>query len=709
MPVRPFVRRASAVAACCAALSSSTVVASDLGEIVVTAPLRAQPVLELPASVTVLGPDVLGAAGAQHLEDVLALVPNLNWSGGSSRPRYLQLRGIGELEQYQGAPNPSVGFLLDDVDFSGLGMVATLFDLERIEVLRGPQGTRYGANALGGLVYARSREPEDTFGAEVQAGFGRFDARSFGASVTGPIAALDSAVRLAVHGYRSDGAYENRFLGRPTNARDERTARLRWRYAPDERLGVDVALLHARLDNGYDAFAIDNSRRTLSDRPGEDSQHATGASVRARWSGWHAGELTVIATHADSDSVHAYDGDWGNARSWAPYVYDFDYRADRDRRTRSLEMRLASPSGAPVGWLVGAYAQRLAETIAETSGGTLGYPPGDPAFDFGFTTSAALASRYRADSLAAFAQLDGEFAPSLAWSAGLRAERRRARYADATVTDGAPAGANSFDPRDSMAGGHASLTWRYAPNRSAYASLARGYKAGGFNLSGALPEARRRFAPESLWNLEVGWKAVLADGRLRIETAAFHMLRDDLQIRTGEQLVPGDPNTFVFYTGNAATGRNSGLEASVRWRATPAVELGLAAGALSTRFRDFAIDGEPVPDREQPHAPAWQAAADAIWRGAGGWHARVEATGTAAFRFDVPPNDTRSRPYVLVHARAGYETPRWSAVAYVRNAFDREYAVRGFFFGNEPPDFPNRLYVQLGAPREWGVQFGYRH
>ena len=89
---------------------------------------------------------------------MLGLVPNLNWSGGTSRPRYFQLRGIGELEQYQGAPNPSVGFLIDDIDFSGVGMPATLFDVEQVEVLRGPQGTRYGANALAGLIKIKTHD-----------------------------------------------------------------------------------------------------------------------------------------------------------------------------------------------------------------------------------------------------------------------------------------------------------------------------------------------------------------------------------------------------------------------------------------------------------------------------------------------------------------------------------------------------------------------
>ena len=125
----------------------------------VTAELRARNLQQLPASATVLDSHTLEIAGVQHFQDVLGLVPNLNWSAGTSRPRYFQLRGIGELEQWQGAPNPSVGFLIDGIDFSGVGMPATLADVERIEVLRGPQGTAYGANALAGLIAVNTRAP----------------------------------------------------------------------------------------------------------------------------------------------------------------------------------------------------------------------------------------------------------------------------------------------------------------------------------------------------------------------------------------------------------------------------------------------------------------------------------------------------------------------------------------------------------------------
>src|SRR5687767_4985846 len=96
-------------------LGSAVLAAEPVEEVVVTATFREQTLQDVPASVTVLDSDMLSDAGRQHFQDVLSLVPNLNWAGGSSRPRYFQVRGIGEREQYEGAPNPSVGFLIDDI------------------------------------------------------------------------------------------------------------------------------------------------------------------------------------------------------------------------------------------------------------------------------------------------------------------------------------------------------------------------------------------------------------------------------------------------------------------------------------------------------------------------------------------------------------------------------------------------------------------
>src|SRR5450631_2967290 len=245
---------------------------AELDEIIVTATLRSTPQIDYAGSATVLDSATLRAAGQQNFEDIVALVPNLNWAGDTSLPRYFQIRGIGELQQYQGAPNPSVGFLVDDIDFSGVGGAATLFDVDQIEVLHGPQGTLYGANALAGLVYVRSAEPASEFGGRVELGGGDYGTRSYGAVLTGPVPALDSAFRLAAQRYTSDGYYTNAYLGRNTNARDELTGRGRWRYQPTDELRVDLSVLRVQLNSGYDEWTIDGSRTTQSDHPGIDAQ-----------------------------------------------------------------------------------------------------------------------------------------------------------------------------------------------------------------------------------------------------------------------------------------------------------------------------------------------------------------------------------------------------------------------------------------------------
>src|ERR1700694_1873957 len=176
-----------------------------LEEIVVTAGLRAGSVAELPQSVTVIDQSTLRGAGVQHLEDVLGLIPDLNWAAGTSRPRFFQLRGIGEVEQYQGAPNPSVGFLIDDIDFSGVGMPATLFDVRQIEVLRGPQGTVYGANALAGLINVRTEDPSPQFSLHGEATIGDYQTRAAGVALSDSVDGGLAGWRLAAQQYRSDG------------------------------------------------------------------------------------------------------------------------------------------------------------------------------------------------------------------------------------------------------------------------------------------------------------------------------------------------------------------------------------------------------------------------------------------------------------------------------------------------------------------------
>src|ERR1700681_774812 len=313
----------------CFLLAPSAVAADDtLDEIVVTAGLRATSGAELPQSVTVLGLDTLRAGRVQHFEDVLGLIPNLSWAAGSSRPRFFQLRGIGEVEQYQGAPNPSVGFLIDDIDFSGVGMPATLFDIRQVEVLLGPQGTVYGANALAGLISVRTEDPTPEFSLHGEATIGDYRTRAAGVAVSDSVDGGRAGWRVAAQQYRSDGYRHDAYLGRDdTNGYDEGTvrAKLFWQVTP--ALRADLALMDVDLNNGYDAWSINNSFTTQSNQPGRDAQQSLGASLKVSLISGSFGELRSVSSTADSHIVYSFDADWGNDAFWAgccgysPYDY----------------------------------------------------------------------------------------------------------------------------------------------------------------------------------------------------------------------------------------------------------------------------------------------------------------------------------------------------------------------------------------------------
>ena len=239
------------VAAATPVIASDAASDSQLGEIIVTATLRSTRVADLPQSVTVLDRKTLQGAGIQHFEDVLGLVPDLNWAAGTSRPRFFQVRGIGEVEQYQGAPNPSVGFLIDDIDFSGVGMPATLFDTQQIEVLRGPQGTAYGANALAGLISVRTADPGTDFELNSEITAASYDTRAVGLAVGDGFAAGSAGWRLAAQQFLSDGFRHNVYLDRnSTNGYDEGTLRGKLRWQLTGSLRADLTLMHVNINNG---------------------------------------------------------------------------------------------------------------------------------------------------------------------------------------------------------------------------------------------------------------------------------------------------------------------------------------------------------------------------------------------------------------------------------------------------------------------------
>lgn len=689
----PFARSALALASALVlqtdpATAASTADPAAIEEIVVTGDLRESSLLRAPVSVSVIGSDLIEQRSASHLEEVLNVAPNVNFASGASRARFFQIRGIGERGQFVEPLNPSVGVILDDVDLSGAATAATLFDVEQVEIFRGPQSSRYGANAHAGLIVLRSNAPTEEPEARIEAEAGSHDTWRLGGVVSGPLAGDRLTGRLAVQQHRSDGYFRNDFLDRDdTQEIDETTVRGRLRWQMTDRLVADVSVHRIEVDNGYDAFNLDNDHTTISDQPGHDIQDSTLGSVKLSFDGDAGFDVELITAASDSRSDYAFDEDWTFV-GFHPDGYSSTDRYLRDRSTRSLELRLLSDEdgrlfGDSTEWLVGLYDHRREVDLTRL----YTFNPGP------------FESSYETGRTALFGQLRIELDEDLRLIAGLRNEQRDAEYDDSEGV--------TFDPDESLWGGRIGVEWDLAPTLMAYATSSRGYKAGGFNTDGSLDADLRSYDSESVWNHELGLKGRFADGRLRARLAVFLMNRDDQQVSTSEVRVRPDGSAeFIDFVGNAAEGTNYGLEAEVDWQATRSLTLAASLGLLETEFDDFVNSaGEDLSGREQAHAPSWQFHLAADWRLPAGFFARVETEGRDDFYWS-DSHAEQSRAYALLHARLGWENERVSLSLYGRNLADEDYGVRGFGgFGNDPRNgYAEGEYIQPGAPRTFGLR-----
>ena len=434
---------------------------------------------------------------------------------------------------------------------------------------------------------------------------------------------------------------------------------------------VDFTGLYVDLDNGYDAWAIDNGFHTYSDDPGRDAQRSVAGSARVR-AELDSLDVVSITGFAETDATFSFDADWGNPAYWAPYVYDYVTTNDRERRMLSQELRLLSKPGAIADgrgdWLVGMYVLDLGERNDHRDVGVYD----DDSFCDPCELDNPVVSDYDATSFAVFGQATLALNDRLGLTAGLRWEQRSAEYGDTNM--------NAFSPDDDMLGGEVALDWQLADRRSVYLRLARGYKAGGFNVSLAgvdfgtvdnvnLSPENIEFDAESLTSIEAGFRASSADGRLRADIGVFVAQRDDQQIKVPLQLQLGDPSSFLFVTDNAERGGHHGVEATAAWQATQRFELSAAVGLLRTEINEFSLFPE-LAGREQAHAPDYTYSLGATYSTPSGWWARLDLSGMDAFFYDYG-HDQTSEPYELANLSVG---PRLGLVE--RQALDAQRVRR---------------------------------
>lgn len=441
------------------------------------------------------------------------------------------------------------------------------------------------------------------------------------------------------------------------------------------------------LNNGYDAFTIFNGFHTQSDRPGYDEERLRLGSLHTEIDVSPSDTLLTTTSFYKSEVDYAFDGDWGNNPFWEPNApYDYFSDQDRAREVFAQQVRLRGTLfGSEVRYLIGSYFQSFQEdTQTNEFSDNIVYD--------------SLDSDYEADTYAGFGSLEVPLAEKLRLLLGARLEQRDARYVDSRES--------YFTPDDFLWGGSATLQYDLTDSLMTYLLVSRGFRGGGFNSSPSTPADRMTYSPESLINLEAGTRFSAFGGDASGSLAAFVNWREDQQIKLSLQVDPDDPLSFLYLTDNAARGKSYGLEAEVRYAPTENVEFRTSGSLLDTEIVSVQESLAALEGRDQSHAPEWQYFAETEYFFSEEISGLIGVSGRDAFYFD-DSHDQRSEPYHLLHAGLFYRADNWELQLWGRNLTDKEYAIRGFYFGNEPPDFPEKEYVQLADRRSFGVTWRY--
>jgi iron complex outermembrane recepter protein len=585
-------------------------------------------------------------------------------------------------------------------------VLADFVDLDRVEVLRGPQGTLYGRNAVGGALNILTKLPSDTFEASARIAAGNLGARRVEASVSGPIVAgrLRGSAAL-LRGVEDGFVRDLEHPGHPLGGVDVLAARAKLQYVWSPR--VDLLLsgdvthqdptpqVYPKVLAVKPGFVVDNPQdlhevRTSILQKSRNLQYGTATRFAVQLSPQvlltsltafrkieydllvdsDVTELELLAAH-----THEIQHQWSEeltlaeshpGRSWVAGVFLF---GDQDRQPSTI-------------WLGG---PRLVSTL-------------DP--------------EVRSRSGAAFAQATFGLTRGVAATAGLRYTRERKAIdntgrLDTQDSPPVPVPGSFYAYSDAIAHDawtpKIGLEWRVRERTFAYVSATRGFKSGGFNISS--PEAGRGYAPEWAWSYEAGLKTNLAGGRAALDLAAFRTNYTDLQVQTS--IRPG-----VLDISNAAEATISGVELEATGAIVPGLRLGGHLAWLDARYDRYValgvggVTGDVAGNRLN-NAPEWSGR---LWiersqsagrlgtlslRAASRWQSTV---------FFTPFNDAvqRQSPYGLLELSAELGPRHFTVSAYARNLTDEGYIIGSF---GSPPPAIGGLPAQ---PREWGVRLAVR-
>lgn len=633
-----FIKKAIATAVGSLAISGLASAAGvAIEEVVVTAQKRAESLQDIPLAVTAFSGEQLREDSISTLEDIGSRTPGLVFAAFSVGQPEIAIRGVGTKEDGASASDSTVVSVDDIYIAARTAQVFDIFDLERVEVLRGPQGTLYGKNSIGGSINFVTSKPSEELTGRAQVTVGNYGRRDFGGMVSGPLTdGLLGKVSFSKRDY--DGHIKNLLDGKRKGDQDTLAWRAQLLWNPSDNVSVLFGADGADDDMGdtnrepvggtglsangdsFDPMAVnaafgDNGDpwKALNDEEGFTDREVLGFNVKVDWD---MGDVTFTSITSWRES----DFDWAEDSEGLPGLastsvrpadqgFRFDVTDSAIEETEQLtqEFRLTSNGEGNFNWVLGGFysledVERVETFCIPNCGGTV-IPVNYARLPNRLIVNASLQEN-ESTSWAVYGQGTYSFTDTLSLTAGLRySYEEKEMDAGAIVNLGiVPAGVflqNNFSVSAeddwSNVSGKLALDWKVTDEALLYASVSTGFKSGGFTGSASTSNrADASFDEETATSYEIGLKSQWFDNTLRLNIAAFFTDYEDLQVTRFFRPADNPANAFgEFITNNAGEAEISGFEVEFTWLATENLEFGGNWAYLDSEFTDFTPD---VPD-----------------------------------------------------------------------------------------------------------------
>ena len=646
-----------------------------------------------------------------HFKDLISKIPNLTFASGTSNPRYFLIRGIGELSQFstEGNPNFSIGYIIDNVDFSGIGSIGATFGIDQVEVFKGPQNYIFGPNAMAGVINIKSLNPTPYLSAKAIIGANTDQGYNLGLSISN---ALTTKLAYRFTGYTnySNGFIYNKFLEKNnTNKNDESFLRSKLIWETSQNSTLKLMGFSSIQDNGYDAWSPDNNGdTTYTDYTGMDELETNSYSAEYEYR-FPNSSIQYISTYSDIELSYNYDGDWGNNTMWEsnPYNWDpsvegydwsFNDLTNRNRTTRTTDVKFTKDFSSLI-FTMGIFRKELEEKDDRT-GFLLG------------AKAESVKTAFDISHASLYSNLTYKLSDDMIFNIGSRYSNYRNSYTGTGITSDENWLPIAIEPIDesidnNLLGYHLSLKYQLTKNSNIYTTINRGYKAGGINQNPYLDDSQRFFKPEYNLNINGGFGHYTNGYEAKINL--FYMSRSQQQVGLYYQLDASNPLSFTFYTANANEGYNSGIETTVKVNINNNSSIVFNSGVLKNYVGKFNDPFDPsigYGDREPAHSPKFNYSLVFNYKFQNGFHFSIENSGMDEFFFDDQAF-IKSNSYMVNNINFGYNLMNWHFSAWGKNILNEKYATRGYYFDLGIGDQGSQSYKTFGSPSHFGISLEY--